>query len=281
MKPETVAQLMNIRQGQKAIKTGQELCRSAQTPEEIEAARAYKRVVTGTIVLVLALVVVLGILTPICMSHLELEEGISRIGVVQEDYSVRYIDNVAVYISLEELEAQDYGLRPGDKVKIYFSLGTEEPTSGYPYDIFEAHQSTSIGILLGSVALMIVVLLVYAIVICRYTPFGSAWYRYCRKQQEKEEDIPLRAKIVIYAVSAAITLVICWPSIQSIVENVTKGNELRDSIQSAQEAADEASDMAEDLETVGQNSDVQDAVSDAGEAAGNIGSILDDLNGNE
>lgn len=281
MKPETIAQLLSILRGQKAIKYGQELCRSAQTPEEVAAARAYKRVMTGSIVLVLVLVVILGILTPICLTSLEMEKGISRIGVVQEDYSVRYINNVYVYISLEELEAENYGLQPGDKVKIYFSLGTEEPTSGYPYDVFEAHQNTRIGILLGTMVLMIVVLLVYGIVICRYTSFGSAWYRYCRKQQEKEEDIPLRAKIVIYAVSTVIALVICWPSIKSIVANITKGDELRSSIQAAQEAAGTASDMVENLETVGQNSDVEDAVSDAGEAAGNIGSILDDLNGND
>ena len=57
MKSEIVAQLMNIHQGKKVIKSGRELCRSARTPEEIKAAGAYKRVMTGTIVLVLALVV--------------------------------------------------------------------------------------------------------------------------------------------------------------------------------------------------------------------------------
>ena len=279
MKPETVAQLLTINEGRKAMKTGKELLRSAETEEEKAAAQAYKRVTYGTIILVLAMVLVLMIVTPMCIIPLELEEGLSRIGTLQDDGQVRYTDNVHVYISLEELEAQDYGLQPGDKVKIYFDPVTEEPTSGYPYAVFEEHMNIRLGVLLGSVVVIIVVLLVYAIVICRYTSFGSAWYRYQRKQQEKEEeDIPLRAKIVIYAISVVIALVICWPSIQGIVENITKGNELRDMVQSAQEAGDKASEMADGIETVGQDSDVQDAVSDAGDAAGNIGDILDELN---
>lgn len=200
MKPENVAQVLTINEGRKAMKKGKKLLSSAETPEEKAAARAYKRVSIGTVVLVLALVVGLAILMPICMTSLQMEDGPSRMGTVQSDGQIRYTDGVHIFLPQEELEVQDYGLQPGDDVMVYFDPVTEEPTSAYPYALFEEHMNDRISIMLGYMVLMVVILLVYAIVICRYTPFGSAWYLYCRQQRKAEaEDIPLRAKIVIYA----------------------------------------------------------------------------------
>lgn len=283
MKPEKAAQILTINEGRKAAKRGRELLASAQTPEEQAAARAYKRVTVGTIVIVLAFVLGLMILTPFCLTSLNLEEGPSRVGTVQSDGQIRYTDNVHVFLSQEELEAQDYGLQPGDKVVIYFDPVTDEPTSAYPYALYEHHTNTRLGILLGYVVLMVVAILVYAIVICRYTSFGSAWYLYCKKQRQAEaEEIPLRAKIVIYAIATVIALVVCWPQLESIIENVREDRRigaLSQQIQDAQAAAEQAEDLAENLATVGQNDEIQEAVSDAGSAAENIRDILDAING--
>lgn len=262
------------------IVAGVKLMRNAETPEEKTAARALRRVMIGSIVLTLVLVLALSVAMVFCMTPLELENGRSCVGIVQMDGQVRYTDNVHRFLSQAELEMEDYGLQPGDKVTIYFDPVTDEPTSGYPYAIFEQHTNTRIGIMLGAMALMVVIILVYAIVICRYTSFGSAWYLYMKKLRKKtDKEIPLRAKIVIYAVAFAIAIAVCWPSIQSITENITKGKELREMIQSGQAAADSAVGVLDALETVGQNSGAEDAISDAENAASAIGDILDSLNG--
>lgn len=283
MKPENVAQVLTINEGRKAMKKGKKLLSSAETPEEKAAARAYKRVSIGTVVLVLALVVGLAILMPICMTSLQMEDGPSRMGTVQSDGQIRYTDGVHIFLPQEELEVQDYGLQPGDDVMVYFDPVTEEPTSAYPYALFEEHMNDRISIMLGYMVLMVVILLVYAIVICRYTPFGSAWYLYCRQQRKAEaEDIPLRAKIVIYAIATVIALAVCWPQIMGIVENIQESQRIgamAEQIRDAQAAADQAAGMAENLATVGQNGEVQEAVSNAESAAGNIKDILDSING--
>ncbi|MBP3673413.1 MAG: hypothetical protein J6J18_06245 [Oscillospiraceae bacterium] len=282
MKPETVAQLLTINSGRKALKTGADLMKSAQTPEELAAARAYKRIMVGTVVLVLMLVLGLAILTPLCLTSLELEKGDHRIGTVQEDGQVRYTKNVHVFLSQEELGVQDYGLQPGDKVVVYFDTVTEEVTAGYPYALFERHTNIRLGIMVGYMVLMVVILVVYAAVICPFTPFGSAWYVYRRKQKKPEaEQIPLRARIVIYAISAVIAIAVCWPQIEDLVgeiQQMRKIGAVQELIRSGQEAAENAANMAEALETIGQDAQTSEALEDAQRAASLIGEILDSMN---
>lgn len=260
-----------------------DLIKSAKTPEEKAAARAFKRILAGTLTLILALVLGLMVLMPMCLTQLELEDGPSRTGTVQADGQIRYTDNVHIFLSQEELEAETYGLQPGDKVVIYFDAATGEPTSGYPSAVFDQHQNTRLGILMGFVVVMAVLLLMYALVICRCTPFGSAWYQYQRKQREKDDsDIPLRAKLVIYAVSAVIAIAVCWPQIRNLADQFQKMQRIeavQELIQSGQAAADQAEAMADALETVGQSGGAENAVSDAEDAAEAIREILDSLNG--
>lgn len=281
MKPETVAQLLTIHNGQKAVKAGAELMRSAQTPEEVAAARAYKRIMVGTVVLILVLVVGLAILMPLCLTSLELEKGDSRIGTVQADGQVRYTKNVHVFVSQEELELEHYGLQPGDRVVIYFDSVTEEITSGYPYALFERHTNIRLGLMVGYMVLMVVILLLYILVVCPLTPFGSAWFDYRKKQKKPEaEQIPLRAKIVIYAISAVIAIVICWPQISNLAEEIGQMRRIgavQQLIQDGQDAAASAENMAQALETVGQNDETGDALEEAENAAKLIGEILDSM----
>ena len=254
MKPENVAQVLTINEGRKAMKKGKKLLSSAETPEEKAAARAYKRVSIGTVVLVLALVVGLAILMPICMTSLQMEDGPSRMGTVQSDGQIRYTDGVHIFLPQEELEVQDYGLQPGDDVMVYFDPVTEEPTSAYPYALFEEHMNDRISIMLGYMVLMVVILLLYILVVCPLTPFGSAWFDYRKKQKKPEaEQIPLRAKIVIYAISAVIAIVICWPQISNLAEEIGQMRRIgavQQLIQDGQDAAASAENMAQALETV-------------------------------
>lgn len=268
--------IISFHAGERSLKTEKDL-----TLEKEAALRACKRVMTGTVVLVLILILGLAIMTPMCLRALELEDGPSRTGTVQEDGQVRYIKNTQILVSLEELEAQNYGLQPGDKVVVYFDPVTDEVTSGYPYVLFEHHTNMRLGIMLGFVVLMVVVVLVYALVICRCTPFGSAWYVYRSKRKAQEtQEIPLRARIVIWAVSTAIAIALCWPQIQNIWDNVQQMQRIKgvqELIQSGQAAADAAADMAGALETVGQSIDTGDALENAENAVDLIGEILKDF----
>lgn len=254
---------------------------SAETPEEKAAAQAYKRVTAGTVVLAIMLVLGLAVLTPLCM--IPLEEGTARTGTVQADGQVRYTDNVHRYVTLEQLGLHACGLQAGDRVRIYFDTVTGEITAAYTEAYAEQYTNTRLSFLLGYMVFMAAALLIYAIVICRYTRFGSAWYLYVKRQRKKDAgDIPLGARIVIYAVSAVIAVLLCWPSLQNILENVRQMQRIgamQEQIRSAQQAAEDASNMAQALETVGQGGEASEAIEEAGSAADHIWEILDALNG--
>lgn len=281
MKPEHIAQAFTIHEGRKAAKTGRKLLDSAQTPEEQEVARAFKRVSIGTIALVLILVVGLLVLTPWSIAGLHMEEGISRLGTVQANgQEARYIKNEPVVCSLEALGLQNCGLQPGDKVILYFDTVTDEFIAAYPQVMVEQRGDFRLGILFAAMILMVVVILFYAIVICRYTPFGSAWYLYCKRKRHTEaEELPRRTRIAINAAATVIALAICWPGLVSIVENYRQLQQIGERARQIQElgaAVDHATDV---LETLGQEVDASGAISDAADAASNIKEILDGIPG--
>lgn len=272
MRIETVAQLLTIARGAGYIKKGKLLCKTARTPEEKAAAAAFKRVLTGTIVLVAVLIMGLAIVMSWSILNLE---STGRIGTVQSDGQIRYIHNTPQYISQEELNLQQWNLQPGDEVYIYTDSVTDEVTGGMPCAVVEYRNNTRFGIMLGYIILMIVVLPVFALVICRLTVFGSAWYQYCLKQEKEDaEEIPPRVKLIINVIALGIAVLMCWSEITDLVHNIQKLQDvgaMAEAVQTAREEAQGYIDALEDL-------DVTVDVEDAADAADKIGDILDDLN---
>lgn len=277
MKIQTVARLLTIARGAKANKNGKQLCASAQTPEEKAAAAAYRRVSIGNVVLVLALVAGLVITAIWALTTME---PTGRIGTVQDDGQIRYIQNTPQLISQEELDLRQWNLQPGDEVYIYTDSVTDEVTGGTPCAVVEYRNNIRLGVLLGFAVFMAVALLVYALVICRFTAFGSAWYRYCLKQEKEEtEDIPPRVNLVINIAALAIALLLCWPQIVGIVENIRELENvgaMSDAIHSSREEAQSMIDGLDNIEITDPG-----ALEDVNDAAEKIGEILDELNSEE
>lgn len=264
-------------EGIRAMNIGKKLSKSAATPEEIAAAKAYKRVTWGTVILVLFFVVAVLISTFWALSAEDSLGSVRRTGTVQQDGIVRYIHNDAHYLTLEEIGLKDAGLQPGDKVTLGFDH-KDNLISAVPTAIRQAEQDLRFGILVGVMILMVVVLLVYALVICRYTAFGSAWYRYLRKLKQKEEqELPLKTRIVIYAISTVIALIICAPQISDIVGNIQKMQRIEQfgkMIDSAEDAAQKAQDITDKLDDITVDPDV---LKDAADASQTIRDILENM----
>lgn len=264
--------------GIRAMREGHKLTKTAQTPEELAAAKAYRRVMWGTVILVLFFVAVLFVTIFWAFSAHDGTGSTHRTGTVQEDGTVRYIQNDYHYLTLEELGLADAGLQTKDKVTLGFDH-KDKLVYAAPAAVYQAEQDLRFGVVIGIMILMIVTLLFYAIVICRFTSFGSAWYRYIRMLKQKEEqELPLKVKIVIYAISTVIALIICAPQIADIVENIQhmqRIEQFSSFLDSARDAADKASDISENLENITVN---PDALQDVKDATDKINDILDKMN---
>ena len=266
-------------EGIRAMNLGRKLAKTASTPEEIAAGKAYKRVLWGTVILVLLFVAALTASMFWACSQEDSFGSIHRTGTVQKDGTVRYVQNDAHYLTLEELGLREAGLQPGDKVSLGFN-NQDELISAMPKATRQAEQDLRWGVVIGVMILMIVALLIYALVICRYTPFGNAWYQYLRKQKQKEKDIPLKVKIVIYAVAAVIAFIICAPQISNIVWNIQQMQRIEENrkfFQSVQDAADRAQDLSDKLGQMENVAIPQDSIDDVKDATDTIKEILQDL----
>ena len=170
--------LIFVMSGSEVIESGKLLCQTASTPEEKKTAAAFRRVFYGTIVLVILIVVVL--LAVMLLNNPFLASGDRRYGSVQSDGTIRYVQNVNKYATAEELGLSDFELRSGDKIIIFFDKD-DNIKAAYPRDFYESYTENRVLLIVWTALAELLVLLVYAFLICRVTPFGRPWYLYCRK----------------------------------------------------------------------------------------------------
>lgn len=170
--------LIFVMSGNGVMEAGRELCAIASTPEEKKTAAAFRRVFYGTVIL--AVILVVALLIVMFLNNPFLASGDRRYGSVQSDGSIRYVQNVNKYASAEQLGLADYGLKSGDRVIIFFDKD-DNIKAAYPRDYYESYTENRVMIIVWTALAGLLILLVYAFAVCRLTPFGRAWYLYCRK----------------------------------------------------------------------------------------------------
>lgn len=259
---------------------GRELCRNASSEEEIRAANAYRRVFAGTIVLAVGFAVALIAVMLLNMPFLD--SGTTRYGTVQSDGSIRYVQNDIKYASAEELGLSDFAPESGDRVVIFFD-GSDNIKSAYPKEYYDEYTKSRLMLILMTALLGITVLIVYALVICRVTPFGRDWYLYCRKIRELgEPKLSKKQNVAIYAVSLVVSLIVCAPQIANLVGEIQRMQEIEAfgrTISDAREAAGRAQEMTDKLDGLNSRLSSDSALEDAKNAADNVREIADSLNG--
>lgn len=268
------------------MQKGRELCQTASTPEEIKIAKAYRRVFVGTIIL--AVGIVIALLAVMFLNNPFLASGDRRYGTVQEDGSIRYVQNDMKYASAEQLGLSDFELESGDRVIIFFDKD-DQITEAYPKDYYNAYTENRVIIIVMTALLGVTALIIYALVICRVTPFGRPWYLYCRKIREYgEPKLSKKQNFAVYAVSFAVSLVVCAPQLMTLIDEIRHMREIDEfsqKITAAQQAADKAQEMTEALNSlnsqIAENSGVEsakEAAENAKEAAEKAKEIEDHLN---
>lgn len=275
-----LAQLSVIISGSKASKEGVELCRNASSEREIKAARAFRRVLAGAIVLAVCFAAVLLVVMFINISSINSEND--RYGSVQDDGSIRYTDNGFKYVSAEELGLSDAGLKAGDGVVIFFD-SSDNITSAYPKEYYDEYTGSRLMAIILTLLLGGTVIIIYALVICRLTPFGRDWYLYCREKKGLEEQkLSKKQNAAIYAVSLAVSLIVCAPQIVNLVGEIQRMQEIEAfgrTISDAREAAGRAQEMTDKLDGLNSRLSSDSALEDAKNAADNVREIADSLNG--
>lgn len=264
--------------GSEVMEAGRELCRTASNPEEKKAAAAFQRVFYGTVIL--AVLLVIALLVVMFLNNPFLASGDRRYGTVQSDGSIRYVQNVNKYASAEELGLSEFELKSGDRVIIFFDKD-DNIKAAYPKDFYESYTENRVMIIVRTALLGLTVLLVYAFVICRVTPFGRPWYLYCREIKLLGQPKLSKAQnAVIYAVSVVAALAICAPQIMKIsneIRRLQQINEFGAKIKAVQQAADKAGEITDKLDSVSENLAENSALEDAKSAAEKINEIKDSL----
>ena len=264
--------------GNEVMEAGRELCRTASTPEEKKTAAAFRRVFYGTIVLAVLLAVAL--LVVMFLNNPFLASGDKRYGTVQSDGSIRYVQNVNKYATAEQLGLSDFELKSGDRVIIFFDKD-DNIKAAYPKVFYESYTENRVMIIVWTALLGIAVLLVYAFVICRVTPFGRAWYLYCREKKSLGQPKLSKAQnAVIYAVSVIAALAICALQIVKISDEIRRLREINEfgaKIKAVQQAAEKADEIADNLNSAAENLAENSALEDAKSAAEKINEIKNNL----
>lgn len=272
-------QLLFIMSGREVMQKGRELCQTASTPEEIKIAKAYRRVFVGTIIL--AVGIVIALLAVMFLNNPFLASGDRRYGTVQEDGSIRYVQNDMKYASAEQLGLSDFELESGDRVIIFFDKD-DQITEAYPKDYYDAYTENRVIIIVMTALLGVTALIIYALVICRVTPFGRPWYLYCRKiRQLGEPKLSKKQNFAVYAVSFAVSLVVCAPQLMTLIDEIRHMQEIDEfsqKITAAQQAADKAQEMTDALNSLNSQLAENSGVESAKEAAEKAKEIADQLN---
>ncbi|MBQ4165673.1 MAG: hypothetical protein IJD85_05055 [Oscillospiraceae bacterium] len=263
------------------MKKGMKLGFEAHTAEEIAAAKAFKRVFTGVIIITVLYVV--GLVAMFLCNIPFLDSGTRRNGTVQQNGSVKYVQNTEKFVSQESLGLSEVELSEGDKIIIFFDKD-DNINSAYPKAYYDSYTETRVFAILGYALIGITVILIYALIICRLTPFGSAWCEYLRKNSENTQELPLRRRVIINIVSVAVAVLICMPQLIGIIENARRMEEINEfgkTIKQAQQAADYAERVTENLEGLDEKLDSNSGLDNANEASDRIHDIMAGLKKDE
>ena len=260
------------------MNAGRELCRTASAPEEKKTAAAFRRVFYGTVIL--AVSIVAALLIVMILNNPFLASGDRRNGTVQSDGSIRYVQNVNKYATAEELGLADFELKSGDRIIIFFDKD-DNIKAAYPKDFYESYTENRVMIIVMTALLGLTVLLIYAFVICRVTPFGRPWYLYCREKKSLGQPKLSKAQnAVIYAVSVMAALAICAPQIMKISDEIRRLREINEfgaKIKAVRQAADKAGEITDKLTGAAENLGENGALEDAKSAAEKINEIKNNL----
>lgn len=264
--------------GSEILEAGKLLCETASTPEEKKIAAAFRRVFYGTIILAVLLAVAL--IAVMILNNPFLASGDRRNGTVQSDGSIRYVQNVNKYATAEELGLSDFELKSGDKIIIFFDKD-DNIKAAYPRDFYESYTENRVMIIVWTALLGLTVLLIYAFVICRVTPFGRPWYLYCREKKSLGQPRLSKAQnAVIWAVSVIAALAICAPQIMKISDEIRRLQEINEfgaKIKAVQKAAEKAGEITDNLNSAAENLAENSALEDAKSAADKINEIKNNL----
>ena len=202
-------------------------------------------------------------------------------GTVENGF-IRYtLNSEYYYISLEDLELQDENLAEGEHVSVLFYK--DDMCTGVRTN---AEENLAASLMLATLILWCVILVAYVLVV-RKSSWLKPWYDYLdylKQQESPEKQLPIGARIVIYAIATVIALAICWPQIVSIVNNFQKMERIQQRQNVLQEGAvagENAERLKEKLDKITNSPDdveTNEGVDKAGEAAGSIYSILNELN---
>lgn len=270
--------LIFVMNGNGVINAGKSLCETASSPEERKIAAAFRRVYFGTIIL--AALVFAALIAVTIMNNPFLDSGTKRYGTVRNDGKIGYVQGETKYISAEKLGFADYELKSGDRVIIFFDKN-DEIKSAYPQNFYEKYTENRVLTIVFAALLGITVLMIYAFVICRLTPFGRPWYLYCR--EIKNLGIPKisrKKKAVIYAIAAVVAIAVLTPQIAALVGEIREMREIEEfgrKIKSVREAAEKAQEMSDNLIGLDEKLSDNSALDKAKSAAEKIGEIKNNL----
>ncbi len=273
--------LLFVTSGRKINAEGKRLCGYAENDEQREAAAAYRRVKIGTALLTAGLMLSLVLVT--VLNFPVLASGNVRYGRVQADGKISYVQNEMKYAAPEELGLSGFDLQSGDRVIIYFKGSDDTVIGAYPKAYVDDFTVSRLKYILLYALLCVTLIIVFALVICRLTPFGRPWYLYCRKlKQLSEPKLSLGKRVAVNIISVAAALLICSPQLMAIIGEVRHLQEIEAMnkiYRDASEAADKADKITEALDSM--NTDGADsAVEDAKNAADKIRDALSEINGN-
>lgn len=246
-----VSMLVNAKRGEKALRTGRALMnKENKTPFEAEAAKAYRRTLIGTVILVVMMVVVTFFVVFAFLP--DMGSNVARYGRV-ENGMIRYIHNDVTYVEPEAVGLSAFDLSENQRITLFFNSVTDKITEAYPTEYVEKYQNTGIAIIIGNMVAWIVILLLYALVICRLTPFGRAWTEYCLRLKEKEPKLSKKANFVLSSIALVIAIVIALPQLTELLGHMQRMRDIdrqRSIIQQGLAAGEAADKTIENLENM-------------------------------
>lgn len=264
--------------GRSVMDAGKTLCETASTPEERKIAAAFRRVYFGTIALCVILIAALAAV--MILNKPYLDSGSKRYGTVQSDGKISYVQGEKKLVSSERLGLSDYELKSGDRVIIFFD-GNDNIKSAFPRDFYDKYTENRVIIIVFAALLEITILLIYAFVICRLTPFGRPWYLHCRTLRNLEmPDLSKGRKTLFYALAAAIVFAVSAPQITVLVNEMREMREIEEfgnKIKSARLAAEKAQEISDKLNSLNENLSDNSGLDKAKSAAEKISEIKNNL----
>ncbi|MCM1047680.1 MAG: hypothetical protein NC433_04565 [Clostridiales bacterium] len=198
------------------------------TPAEKNAIKAFNRIIIGTLILcfimVIALIITMSV--PLFTGSIS-ARGDRRYGTVQDDGRIHYTQGTHQYATQEELGLEQYQLTQGDKVVLFFDSVTEELISAYPENISTASENKWAISLLSVLVISIIILIFYAMFICRATSWGSPLYQWLNTQprwlevkngNKDWQQMPLWLKLVVAVLVLILASIILAPQLMEIIE---------------------------------------------------------------